>query len=370
MISVPFCSLKYCHDQVSHDIEKAVDAVYKRGQFILGPELAEFENEYAAYSGTKFCVGVANGLDALYLSLRISGVGDGDEVIVPAHTYIATWLAVTRLGARIVAVDASSASMLMDVGEVEKKITGKTKAILPVHLYGSVCDMSGIAAIARKHELKIIEDNAQAHGAAWKNKLTGTFGHANATSFYPTKNLGALGDGGAVTTDDDSVYQQAKCLRNYGSTERFVNPVLGINSRLDELQAAVLRVKLRHLSEWNKTRNEIAEIYFADLKGVGDIILPKTRLDAIHVYHQFVIRTKYRDELKSFLFQKGIGTMVHYPIPPHLQQAYKFLGSQKGAFPVSEELAETVLSIPMWPGLSKEQVEWVGAQIKTFFSSR
>jgi len=367
MISVPFCSLKYCHDQVKPDIEKAIDAVYKRGQFILGPEVDEFEKEFAAFSGSKYCIGVANGLDALYLSLKILGVGAGDEVIVPAHTYIATWLAISRTGATIVPVDAEHQSMLIDTNKIEQAITKKTKAILPVHLYGAPCDMSGVVAIARRHDLKIVEDNAQAHGATWKGKLTGTFGGSNATSFYPTKNLGALGDGGAIITDDESLYQKAICLRNYGSTERFVNPLQGTNSRLDELQAAILRIKLRHLVEWNKTRQEIAEIYFNDLKSVGDIVLPRTRLDATHVHHQFVIRTKYREELKSFLFQKGIGTMVHYPIPPHLQQAYKTLNFKKGDFPVSEHLAETVLSIPMWPGLSEEQVEWVVEQVKTFF---
>jgi dTDP-4-amino-4,6-dideoxygalactose transaminase len=239
---------------------------------------------------------------------------------------------------------------------------------MPVHLNGAACDMSQLTAIAKENNLYIVEDNAQAHGATWKEKKTGSFGDCNATSFYPTKNLGALGDGGAITTDSKTLSESAFSLRNYGSTDRFTNPVAGINSRLDELQAAVLRVKLKYLDEWNELRRVIAQSYLKQLKGVGDIILPTASYAS--VYHLFVIRTRYREELRSFLFQKGIGTTVHYPIPPHLQGAYDSMSFEKGDFPVSEKLAETVLSLPMWPGLEEDQVNWVVKQIKKFFEGK
>ncbi|MCB0491839.1 MAG: DegT/DnrJ/EryC1/StrS family aminotransferase [Cyclobacteriaceae bacterium] len=368
MMSVPFCSLKYAHDQIKYEAEKAMEGVYRRGQFILGTELEAFEHELATYGGTQYCIGVANGLDALYLSLHLLGIGPGDEVIVPAHTYIASWLAITRTGAKVVPVDANSGNMLMDTSLVTAAITGNTKAIMPVHLYGAACDMSQLTAIAKENNLYIVEDNAQAHGATWKEKKTGSFGDCNATSFYPTKNLGALGDGGAITTDSKALAESAFSLRNYGSTDRFTNPVVGINSRLDELQAAVLRVKLKYLDEWNELRRVIAQSYLKQLKGVGDIILPTASYAS--VYHLFVIRTQYREELRSFLFQKGIGTTVHYPIPPHLQGAYDSMSFKKGVFPVSEKLAESVLSLPMWPGLEEEQVNWVVKQIKKFFEGK
>lgn len=368
MMSVPFCSLKYAHDQIKYEAEKAMEGVYRRGQFILGSELEAFEKEYAIYCGTRYCVGVASGLDALYLSLHLLGIGPGDEVIVPAHTYIASWLAITRTGAKVVPVDADPANMLMNTSLVKKAITEKTKAIMPVHLYGAACDMSQLMEIAKKNNLYIVEDNAQGHGATWKEQKTGSFGECNATSFYPTKNLGALGDGGAITTDSKELAESAISLRNYGSTDRFTNPVLGINSRLDELQAAVLRVKLKYLDEWNGLRRAVAQTYLTQLKGVGDIILPTASYAS--VYHLFVIRTQYREELRSFLFQKGIGTTVHYPIPPHLQGAYSSMRFKKEDFPVSEKLAETVLSLPMWPGLDDGQVEWVVKQVKEFFEGK
>lgn len=368
MVSVPFCSLKYAHDQVSHQVEKAIGAVYRRGQFILGEELEAFEREFAAYCGTGFCVGVASGLDALYLSLHLLGVGPGDEVIVPAHTYIASWLAVSRTGAKPIPVDVSSGTMLMDPALVKAAITRNTKAIMPVHLYGAACDMSQLGEIAGNYNLPIVEDNAQGHGATWKGKKAGSFGACNATSFYPTKNLGALGDGGAITTDSGELAEKARSLRNYGSTARFTNPIQGINSRLDELQAAVLRVKLRHLDEWNEKRRAVAQAYLARLMGVGDLVLPTESFAS--VFHLFVVRTRHREGLRSFLFKKGIGTMVHYPIPPHLQGAYGPLGFGKGDFPVAERLAENVLSLPMWPGLDEGQVDWVVNGVKEFFEGK
>lgn len=370
MISVPFCSLKYSHDQINSEVDRAIDTVYRRGKFILGAELEEFENEYGDYCGARYCIGVANGLDALYLSLQLLEIGTGDEVIVPAHTYIATWLAISRAGATIVPVDVDPPTMLIDPGLINGAITKKTKAILPVHLYGAACNMTQIMKIAQDHKLHVIEDNAQAQGAKWNEKMTGTFGSCNATSFYPTKNLGALGDGGAITTDNKKLVSHAISLRNYGSSDQFINPIKGINSRLDELQAAVLRVKLRHLDQWNSKRKAIAAFYHSKLVGVGDIILPENNEESSSVFHLFVIRTKHREALRSFLFRKGVGTMVHYPVPPHLQGAYMELGFKRGDFPVSENLAETVLSLPMWPGLEVEQMEWVVNQMKEFYSNR
>ncbi len=366
MISVPFCTLKHMHDHIKPDLDRAMDAVYKRGQFILGTAVEEFEKAYANYSGVGYCVGMASGLDALYAALYLLKIGAGDEVIVPSHTYIATWLAVTRTGARVVPVDVEPDSMLMDPAAVVKAITKNTKAILPVHLYGSVCDMEQLSRIAEEHQLNIVEDNAQAHGGRWKNKLTGSFGHCNATSFYPTKNLGALGDGGAITTHNESIYRDAAQFRNYGSSERFVNPTIGINSRLDELQAAVLSVKLSHLDAWNEERRKIAHSYSVALEGVGDITFPVVK-DG-DVFHLYVIRTHHREKLRSYLFQKGVGTMVHYPIPPHLQEAYHFLGFRRGDFPVSESISETALSLPMWPGLGPDQIAWVIEHVKGFFN--
>lgn len=368
MISIPFCSLKYVHDQVKYEVEKAIDGVYRRGQFILGAELEAFEHEYATYSGTSHCIGVASGLDALFLSLDALGVGNGDEVIVPVHTYIASWLAVSRTGASVVPVDVDPATMLISPQLIEEAITDKTKAIVPVHLYGAPCDMSQLTKIAEKHKLFVVEDNAQAQGATWTEKMTGSFGACNATSFYPTKNLGALGDGGAITTHSDEINETIRSLRNYGSTDKFTNPIAGINSRLDELQAAVLRVKLKYLDEWNHARREIAQTYLTQLNGVGDLRLPSQNFAS--VYHLFVVRTHYREDLRSFLFKNGIGTMVHYPIPPHMQGAYQKMGLKKGDFPVSENLAETILSLPVWPGLGIEQVEWVVDQIKLFFEGK
>ncbi|MGE0587547.1 MAG: DegT/DnrJ/EryC1/StrS family aminotransferase [Cyclobacteriaceae bacterium] len=354
------------HDQVKPEIDKAFAAVYNRGQFILGSEVAEFEKAFARYTGTRFCVGVASGLDALVISLRASGVGAGDEVIVPAHTYIASWLAISQVGAEVVPVDVDDATMLLDISKTRKAITKNTKAIMPVHLYGYACDMSAIVDLANQHNLIVVEDNAQGHGARSGKMKTGSFGDCNATSFYPTKNLGALGDGGAITTDNPDLAEKVLQLRNYGSKEQFINPIKGFNSRLDELQAAILQVKLQRLDEWNAERLSIAKRYAKELSGVGDLTLPP--LNDNSVFHQFVVRTEHRESLRRHLFQKGVGTMIHYPVPPHLQDAYRELNFQKGTFPVAEGLARTVLSLPIWPGLSEAQQEWVVTSVKEFFS--
>lgn len=354
------------HDQMKPEIDKAFALVYNRGQFILGSEVVEFEKAFAKYSGTRFCVGVASGLDALVISLKASGIGAGDEVIVPAHTYIASWLAISQMGAKVVPVDVDESTMLIESEKIQEAITKSTKAVMPVHLYGYACDMSAIVELANRYNLIVVEDNAQGHGARSGKMKTGSFGDCNATSFYPTKNLGALGDGGAITTDNPDLAEKVLQLRNYGSKEQFINPIKGFNSRLDELQAAILRVKLQRLDEWNADRLSIAKRYAKELSGVGDLTLPP--LNDNSVFHQFVIRTKQRESLRTYLFQKGVGTMIHYPIPPHLQDAYRELNLKKGTFPIAEELAATVLSLPIWPGLSEVQQEWVVTSIKEFFS--
>lgn len=366
---VPFFSLQFIHRQVQEEIHRAIREVYEKNQFILGSQVQSFERAYAAYSGVPYCVGVANGLDALYISLKILGVSPTDEVIVPAHTYIATWLAISRAQAHIVPVDVDEQTMLIDVKKVASLISKKTKIILPVHLYGQPCNMEPLTDLAHKLGIAIVEDNAQAHGASDHKIKTGSFGQCNATSFYPTKNLGALGDGGAITTHSKAIYEQALSFRNYGSTERFVNPQIGINSRLDELQAAVLLIKLKYLDQWNEERKSLSAHYNATLTGVGDLLLPQTSAHQNHVFHLFVIRSKQRNELQAFLAAKGIETFIHYPTPPHLQKAYRHLGYQPGDFPISESLAATALSLPLWPGLSEQQVAFVCNAIRYFYEN-
>ncbi|GIV35625.1 MAG: aminotransferase [Cyclobacteriaceae bacterium] len=328
-----------------------------RTGFILGNELRKFETEYARYNHTRYAIGVSNGLDALTLSLRALGIGPGDEVIVPSHTFIATLLAVTHVGATPVLVEPRMETYNINPDLIERAITKRTKAIIPVHLYGQACEMDSIMRIAKAHNLFVVEDNAQAHGALWNRKMTGSWGHANATSFYPGKNLGALGDGGAVTTDDEGLAEHIAMLRNYGSKEKYYNEVPGYNNRLDELQAAFLRVKLRYLDEWTRQRQEIACWYNNALQSVTGITLPYTHPQATHSYHLYVIRTAKRDAVQDRLRQKGIGTMIHYPVPPHLQKAYRYLGHKPGDFPIAEELAKTVLSLPLWPGMNRNMIK-------------
>lgn len=368
-LSVPFFSFQYVHQQVQDEVYQAIREVYQKNQFVLGAQLQKFEQAYAAYCGVPYCVGLANGLDAIYVSLKLLGVQPDDEVIVPAHTYIATWLAVSRAGAHIVPVDADEQTMLMDIQKIAPLISKKTKVILPVHLYGHPCDMKPLGELTKKQGIDMVEDNAQAHGATYDGLKTGSFGHCNATSFYPTKNLGALGDGGAITTHDKTIYEQALAFRNYGSTERFVNPKRGINSRLDELQAAVLSIKLKYLDDWNTKRKSIAAYYNAALTGVGDLLLPQIEANQNHVFHLYVVRTKQRDKLQSFLATKGIETSIHYPTPPHLQKAYEPLGYQQGDFPISEGIAATALSLPLWPGLGEQQLAAVCNASREFFES-
>ena len=366
---IPYLSLHAKHSEITSEMMEAISSVVGSNSFILGKSLAAFEKSYAAYHQVSYCAGVANGLDALYLSLKALNIGKGDEVMVPSNTYIATWLAIERCGATIVPVEPNEGTYNLDVTKIEASINSKTKGIIPVHLFGQACQMDEIMTLAKKYSLLVVEDNAQAHGAEYKSKKTGSFGHSNATSFYPTKNLGALGDGGAVTTNNKKIYDSICTLRNYGSAVKYKNEVIGINSRLDEMQAAILDVKLKHLDNWTAQRRAIANVYFNSLYKVGDLILPQIADGATHVFHVFTIRTAYRDKLQSFLNEKEIGTLVHYPIPPHLQNAFSYLKFKKGDFPIAERLAETSLSLPIWPGLKQVQIERIAHAIKDFFNA-
>jgi len=324
--------------------------VLASGNLILGPEVEAFEAEFAAYCGTRHCVGVGNGLDALHLILRAWGIGAGDEVIVPSNTYIATWLAVTHAGATPVPVEPLAATCNLDAQRLAAAITPRTRAIIAVHLYGQPADMDAINAVARQHGLKVIEDAAQAHGARYHGRRAGNLGDAAAFSFYPGKNLGALGDGGAITTNDAQLADQLCAWRNYGSRSKYHNTFKGFNSRLDELQAALLRVKLAHLDAWNATREQLAQTYLAELANSA-LVLPVVPPWASPVWHLFVVRTDQRDALQQQLAQGGVGTLVHYPIPPHLQPAYADAGFQPGDFPIAEQLHREVLSLPLYPQL-------------------
>ena len=339
------------------EYEEAVLRVLRSGWYILGPEVEAFEAEFSQYVGRKYCVGMNSGLDALTLSVRALGISAGDEVIVPANTYIASVLAVTENGATPVFVEPDEYHSL-DADRVEAVITDRTKAILVVHLYGQSALMDLICEIAKKRHLKLIEDCAQSHGAVFDGTMTGAFGDAGCFSFYPTKNLGAFGDAGAVVTDDEALYEKLKMLRNYGSKVKYHNQIEGVNSRLDEMQAALLRVKLSHLDELTKERQQIAEKYLSGIKNAR-IFLPKIRGKANHVWHQFVVRVKKRDEFLRYLEERGIHTIIHYPIPPHLAECYARLGHQRGAFPIAEQYADEVLSLPMFNGMAAEEIQYV-----------
>jgi dTDP-4-amino-4,6-dideoxygalactose transaminase len=367
-MKIPFLNFESMHSAIRTEMVAAFENFYDSYWYVLGDRLLLFEKSYSEYSQIKHTVGISNGLDAIYIALKTLGIHDGDEVIMPSNTFIATVLAVSYTGATPIFVEPDLATYLLDPTKLEAAITINTKAIIPVHLYGQACQMDEIGAIASRFDIKVIEDNAQAHGALYRNRMTGTFGEINATSFYPGKNLGALGDAGAITTNDDSLAAKAKMLRNYGSQQKYKHEVIGHNMRMDELQAGFLSVKLNHLTKWTEKRQEIAVRYRAQLASSRQVILPAVHPDATHVYHLFVIRTERRDELQLFLQEKGIGTLIHYPIPPHLQKAYEHLGYKKGHFPIAEELAQTSLSLPIWPGMDFDQIDFISDQIKSFFS--
>lgn len=353
---IPFLDLKAPHIELRNEIDEAIKRVLDSGWYILGPEVDAFETEYAAYCESEHAIGVANGLDALHLALLAVGVGPGDEVIVPSNTYIATWLAVSQCGATPVPVEPDEATYNIDPARIEAAITPLTKVILPVHLYGQPADLDPILEIARRHGLKVLEDGAQAHGARYKGKRLGGHGDAVAWSFYPGKNLGALGDGGAVTTNDPDIADRIRMLRNYGSRVKYVNEVRGYNSRLDPIQAAVLRVKLQHLDAWNARRRTIAAHYLETLKH-QKLTLPHVPDWAEPVWHLFVVRHAQRGALQQRLTEAGIGTLVHYPIPPHKQDAYAEQGFPPEAFPLASRIADEVLSLPIGPHLQMIDVE-------------
>lgn len=354
-MNIPFLDLKAVNLTQAEELRAAFDQVLNSGWYIMGEQLKQFEQEFADHCGAKECIGVANGLDALMLALRALGVGEGDEVIVPSNTFIATWLAVTQVGAIPVPVEPDDATFNIDPARIEAAITPRTRAIMPVHLYGQPADLQPILDIARRHGLKVVEDSAQAHGARYDGKRLGAHGDAVTWSFYPGKNLGALGDGGAVTTNDPAVAEQLRVLRNYGSRVKYRNEVVGFNSRLDELQAAFLRVKLRALEAGNAARKRIAAQYGEGLKDVAGLRLPAVPANCDPVWHLYVIRHPQRDALAKALADQQVATVIHYPIPPHLQGAYASLGMAKGAFPLSETMHEQVLSLPIGPTQTDEQ---------------
>lgn len=361
---IQFLNLKAPYDELKTEIDAALAEVVQSGWFVLGPVVERFESEYAHYCSTKHCIGLANGLDALHLALRAMGVGPGDEVIVPSNTYIATWLAVSQCGATPVPVEPAEDTYNINPKEIERALTERTRVILPVHLYGQPADLDPILSIARAHNLRVLEDGAQAHGARYKGRRIGGHGDAVAWSFYPGKNLGALGDGGAVTTNDEELADRIRVLRNYGSRVKYVNEVQGYNSRLDPIQAAVLSVKLRHLDAWNMRRSVVAQRYQQALAASG-LVLPRVPDWADAAWHLFVVRSPEREELQQHLTRSGVGWLIHYPIPPHLQAAYAGMGYKAGDFPLAEIMANEVLSLPMGPHMRPEEQEEVIAALAT-----
>jgi len=363
MLEIPFLDIAATYAELKDEIDEAVSRVLTSGWYILGKEVTFFEEEFASYCGVKYCVGVSNGLDALHLVLRAWDIGEGDEVIVPSHTYIATWLAVSYAGAKPVPVEPDERTYNINPKLIEKALTKRTKAIIPVHLYGQPADMDSINEIAKKYGLKILEDAAQAHGALYKSKKTGCLGDAAAFSFYPGKNLGAFGDGGAVTSNDDKLTKRIKALSNYGSETKYINIEKGFNCRLDELQAAILRVKLKCLDAWNDRRKEIAKIYLKKIVN-SNIKLPHVPDWVDPVWHLFVIQTTKRDELQKYLKVKGIGTLIHYPIPPYKQKAYKEFNHI--TLPPTEKIHQEVLSLPISPMIKDSEALRVSDAVNLF----
>lgn len=365
---IPFLDMKSVYAELKSELDTAYARVMESGWYVLGKEVEAFEAEYAAFCGTKHCVGLGNGLEALEMVLRAWDIGAGDEVIVPSNTYIATWLAVTAVGARVVPVEPTPGGPNIDPDRIEAALSPRTRAIMPVHLYGEPADMDMIAALAAKRGVKVIEDVAQAQGAKVRGRRTGSLGDAGAHSFFPTKNIGAFGDGGAVTTDDDRLADRLRTLRNYGSKVKYVNLERGFNSRLDELQAAFLRAKLPKLDAWNERRRLVAARYDDGLAGIPGLGLPRVPQWAEPVWHLYVVRTRRRADVIMALEKEGIGSLIHYPIPPHLQEAYADLKQGKGYYPLAEELAETVLSLPMGPHMTAEAVDEVASVVRRALS--
>ena len=363
---VPFLDLKASYAELKEELDAACRRVMESGRFVLGEEVGTFEQEFADYCEARWCVGVGNGLEALHLILRALEIGPGDEVVVPANTYIATWLAVSDTGATPIPVEPNEQTYNLDPSRLEEALTPRTKAIIPVHIYGQPAEMDAINRIAEPGGIKVIEDAAQAHGARYKGRRVGGLSTAAAFSFYPGKNLGALGDAGAVVTNDAKLADKVRVLGNYGSRVKYFNETKGFNSRLDEMQAGMLRVKLRKLDEWNDRRKCVAEFYSQALEGVSNLALPHVPVWADPVWHLFVVRHAERDRLQQHLGAAGVGTLIHYPCPPHLQAAYSELGFASGAFPRTEQMANEVLSLPMGPHLTEPQAQYVAATLTAF----
>ena len=363
---IPFLSFDYQNNLLRSTFLEKTAAFLDAKNYVLGQEVKAFEKNFAQLTKSKFAIGVASGLDALLIALKALDINQGDEIIVPSNTYIATWLAISQMGANIIPVEPDPKTYNLDPSKIEEKITTRTKAIMPVHLYGQACNMTEIMQIARQHDLYVVEDNAQAHLAKWEEQVTGTFGLVNATSFYPTKNLGALGEAGCITTDAEEIMTFCRAFRNYGSQKKYVNKYKGINSRIDEIQAAFLNAKLPLLEKFTSERKILAAYYDDHLPKSEGLILPYQAPESESVYHLYVIQCPKRDILQKYLNKRGIGSSIHYPIPPHLQEAYKELGFKKGTFPIAEKLSKTLLSIPLYPGLKRSDQDYIIETITHF----
>ncbi len=366
---IPFISFDFQLDSIMKELLGTLESVIESKSYVLGQNVVDFEKNYANLNCIKHTIGVGSGLDALIISLKSLKITNGDEVIVASNAYIASWLAISNVGATIIPVEPNPQTFNLDPSKIEEKITSKTKAIMPVHLYGQPCEMDKIMDIALRNKLFVVEDNAQAHLASFNGKLTGTYGNINATSFYPSKNIGAIGEAGCITTMDDDLSEFSKTFRNYGSKEKYYCDIIGSNSRLDEVQAAILNVKLKHIQSWNRERQKIAKRYDQLLSKNIQITIPYVNPKANHVYHLYVIKTFKRDQLKQYLNQKGVETSIHYPVPPHLQKAYAHLGYKKSDFPIAEELANSALSLPIYPGLKDKSIIYICDLINEFFKN-
>ena len=369
MKQIPFFSFEKRNNDLRKEALNAFEEFFDSNWYVLGSRTTKFEEDYASFNKTKYSVGVSTGLDALHLSLLALGIGVGDEVIVPSNTYIATVLSITYVGATPIFVEPRLSTSNLNPELIEAAITDRTKCIMPVHLYGQSCEMDEIMQIARKHNLFVVEDNAQSQGASYKGKLTGSFGEVNATSFYPTKNIGAVGEAGAITTDSEELAHKVKVMRNYGSQKTYYNEVIGYNNRIDEFEAAFLSVSLKYFDQWTSERKSLDTMYREKLGEVDQIRVNQIAKGATTVNHLFTIRTDRRDALQQYLKENGIGTKIHYPLPPHLQECYKDMGYSKGDFPIAEEIANTSLSLPNFLGLTEGQIDHIVSCIKMFFRS-
>jgi len=362
-MNIPFLDLLRQYVQIKPEIDDAIKRVVNRQFFILGEELESFEKEFAVYLQSKYVVGVGSGTDTLILALRALGINKGDEVITQPNGFIATTLAITELGATPIFVDVDPDTYQIDIKQIESKITKKTKVILPVHLYGAPCEIEKLMKIAKKYNLYVVEDACQSHGATFNGKMTGTFGDIGTFSFYPGKNLGAYGDGGALCTNNEKIYKKLLKLRNYGQSKKYFHDEIGVNTRLDEIQAAILRIKLKYLDEWNEKRNQLAQKY---CKGLNNVKKQKIINSSTSNYHIFTIQTKKRDKLAKYLKENGINTLIHYPIPIHQQKCYKYLGFKLGDFPITESLSSEIISLPIYPELRTDEIKDIIDKVNNF----